>query len=204
MAVWGADADLAVRWLYLFRPGGIIVVGQLKGRAVSETAMTIELTAKVVASYVGNHQVAASDLPSLIRTIYGAFSGEPEAASAPAVSGPTRAQIRKSVTPDAIFSFEDGRGYKMLRRHLAKYGLTAAAYRAKWGLPSDYPMVAPAYSAQRSSIAKALGLGRKAAMPEVPAPAPKKAREPRVPKAASVDPPKVTAARPPRPKKSRA
>src|SRR5271170_1090247 len=112
----------------------------LIGPTVTETTPTIELTAEVVASYLSNHQVAAADVPALIRTIYGAFTDEPEAASAPAVSGPTKAQIRKSITADAIISFEDGRSYKMLRRHLTTYGLTPAAYRAKWGLPSDYPI----------------------------------------------------------------
>jgi predicted transcriptional regulator len=149
---------------------------------VSETATTIELTAEVVASYLSNHQLAASDLPALIRTVYGAFTGEPEVAGAAAVSGPTKAQIRKSITSDALISFEDGRRYKMLRRHLVKYDLTPAAYRAKWGLPADYPKVAPAYSAERSAAAKALGLGRKAAPPER---APKKVRKPRVQKAAT-------------------
>jgi predicted transcriptional regulator len=148
---------------------------------VSEAATTIELTVEVVASYVGSHQVAPSDLPALIRTIYGAFAGEPAVAIVAAVPDLTKAQIRKSVTPDAIFSFEDGRGYKALRRHLARHDLTPAAYRAKWRLPADYPMVAPAYSAQRSAMAKALGLGRKAAVP-TPAPA-KKPRRPRPPKA---------------------
>jgi predicted transcriptional regulator len=71
----------------------------------------------------------------------------------------------------------------MLRRHLARHDLTPDAYRAKWGLPSDYPMVAPAYSAERSAFAKALGLGRKAAPPEPPTPTPKRARKPRRPKA---------------------
>jgi predicted transcriptional regulator len=155
---------------------------KLGGCTVSETATTIELTADVVASYVGNHQLAAGDLPALIQTIYGGFKGEPEAASSPAVSGPTRSQIRKSVTPDAIISFEDGRGYKLLRRYLAKYNLTPAAYRAKWGLPIDCPMVAPAYHDRRSAQAKVLGLGRKAAPPE---PAPKKVRKPRAPKASA-------------------
>jgi len=152
---------------------------------VSEAATTIELTAEVVASYVGNHQVAAGDLPALIRTVYGAFAGEPDAASNTAVAALTKAQIRKSVTPEAIISFEDGRGYKTLRRHLARFDLTPVAYRAKWGLPADYPMVAPAYSERRSAMAKALGLGRKVVAPPTPAPAPKKARMPRPPKARS-------------------
>ena len=149
---------------------------------MSEAAKTIELTAEVVASYDGNHQVAAGDLPALIQTVYGAFAGEPEAASDTAVAALTKAQIRESVTPEAIVSFEDGRGYKTLRRHLARFGLTPAAYRAKWGLPADYPMVAPAYSERRSALAKAVGLGRKVG---APTPAGKKARKPRPPKARS-------------------
>jgi len=149
---------------------------------VSETTTTIELTAEVVASYLGNHQIAASDLPALIRAVYGAFTGGSEVASAAAAPELTKAQIRKSVTTEAIISFEDGRGYRVLRRHLAKYDLTPAAYRAKWGLPHDYPMVAPAYHEQRSAQAKARGPGRKVA-PPAPAPAPKKARKPRAPKA---------------------
>jgi predicted transcriptional regulator len=149
---------------------------------VSEAVTTIELTAEVVASYVGNHKVATSDLPALIRTVYRAFGGESAEASCAGVRELTKAQVRKSVTPDKIISFEDGRSYTILRRHLAKYNLTPAAYRAKWGLPADYPMVAPAYREQRSALAKALGLGRKAAAP-APAPAAKKARKPRPPKA---------------------
>jgi predicted transcriptional regulator len=179
------------------------VVGQLKkAGAVSESNSTIELTAEVVASYLGNHQIPAADVPALIRTVHGAFSDKPEAV--PAISEATKAQIRKSVTPGAIISFEDGRGYKMLRRHLAKYDLTPAAYRAKWGLPSDYPMVAPAYSSERSAHAVARGFGRKTAPPQPPAPAasPKKASKPRAAKATGADTPKPPAARPPRSKKS--
>jgi predicted transcriptional regulator len=146
---------------------------------MSETATTIELTADSVASYLSNHQVAASDLPALIRTVHAAFTDEPDATTA-AVPELTRAQIRKSVTPDAIISFEDGRGYKLLRRHLVKYDLTPAAYRAKWGLPSDYPMVASAYHDRRSAQAKALGLGRKAVPPE-PAPKVRRNRGPKAP-----------------------
>jgi len=145
---------------------------------VSEIVSRIELAAEVVVAYVGNHQVAPSDLPALIRSVFRAFTDESPAAMGGGAPELTRAQIRKSVTPNAIVSFEDGRGYTILRRHLAKYDLTPGAYRAKWGLPSDYPMVAPAYSAQRSAMAKSLGLGRRAA---VPAPAPKKARKPRTP-----------------------
>jgi predicted transcriptional regulator len=85
--------------------------------------------------------------------------------------------IKKSVTPDYIISLEDGRRYKSLKRHLTGRGLTPAEYRAKWGLPHDYPMVAANYAAQRSELAKAIGLGRKRAepAPEVDAPRRRKA-----------------------------
>jgi predicted transcriptional regulator len=166
---------------------------------VSEAASTIELTTEVVASYLSNHHVAVSDIPALIRSIYAAFTDPPEVADGPSISAATKAQIRKSVTPAAIINFEDGRGYKMLRRHLAKYDLTPAAYRAKWGLPADYPMVAPAYSAERSVLAKARGLGRRASPPPAAA---EKTRRARTAKAAAVEPAKPSAVRSPRPKTS--
>jgi predicted transcriptional regulator len=172
-----------------------------RGSRVPDVATTIELTADVVAAYVGNHQIGASELPGLIRAVYGAFADEPDATGARSAAELTKAQIRKSVTPDSIVSFEDGRRYKMLRRHLATHDLTPDTYRAKWGLPPDYPMVAPAYSAERSVLAKARGLGRRA--PPLPSSAaPAKARKPRTEKAPDVDPTKTPAVRPPRPKKS--
>ena len=93
--------------------------------------------------------------------------------------------IKKSVTPDAIICLEDGKAFKSLKRHLiTKYGVTPAEYRAKWGLPKDYPMVAPNYAASRSALARSMGLGRKAAPPvEVPAPKARRGR-PRKAKAA--------------------
>jgi predicted transcriptional regulator len=166
---------------------------------VSEPSSTIELTAEVVASYLSNHQIPVAEVPALIRAIYRAFSSEPDAAGAPGVSGPTKTQIRKSVAPDTIVSFEDGRGYKLLRRHLAKFGLTPAAYRTKWGLPSDYPMVAPAYAAERSVLAKARGLGRR---PAKPSPAPVPDGSDKAGRLMASDPPKARTARPPRSKKS--
>jgi predicted transcriptional regulator len=90
-------------------------------------------------------------------------SGEAEAEQKPAVP------IKKSVTPDYIISLEDGRQFKALKRHLTTRGMTPADYRAKWNLPADYPMVAPNYAAQRSALAKKLGLGRKPAPPAKPA-----------------------------------
>jgi len=123
----------------------------------------IALTAEVVSAYVGNNKVAVSELPALVRSVYEALSiaGAPAAAEVVtvAVAKPTSAQIRKSITPDALISFEDGKPYKTLKRHLTTQGMTIAEYKAKWGLPNDYPTTAPSYSEARSAMAKALGLG---------------------------------------------
>jgi predicted transcriptional regulator len=131
----------------------------------------IELTADVVTSYVEHNAVPASDLPGLIKSVHDALSGvgapEPEASEAVKL---TPAQIRKSITPDFLISFVDGKKYKSLKRHLGAHGLTFQDYRAKFGLPKDYPTVAPSYSAQRSEMAKQLGLGQKAAAKKAPAP----------------------------------
>ncbi len=133
------------------------------------------LTAELVASYVSNNSVHVNDLPSLIASVHAALSGlgeskapEPEKLNPPV-------SIRKSMGDDYLISMEDGRRYKSLKRHLSGRGLTPQQYREKWGLPSDYPMVAPAYARQRSELAKALGLGRK--REEAPAPAPKRGRK---------------------------
>ncbi len=131
----------------------------------------IELSADIVSAYVANNNVIASGLPALIASVYEALTklgGEPEAPTAaplvPAVS------IRKSVTPDAIICLEDGKPFKSLKRHLrTSYDMTPEQYRTKWGLPSDYPMVAPAYAEARSALAKSMGLGRKAAAQPVKA-----------------------------------
>jgi predicted transcriptional regulator len=122
-----------------------------------------QLTSEIVAAFVERNQLAISGLPDLIRSVHGALAGTTtEAPQAEPVARQTAAQIRKSITPDALISFEDGRPYRMLKRHLTTLGLTPQTYREKWGLPSTYPMVAPAYSAQRSEFAKASGLGSKA------------------------------------------
>lgn len=123
----------------------------------------IALTTHVVSAFVGNNRVAAADLPDLVKSVYGALSsvGDPLAPAGPApVEKATASQIRKSITPDAIISFEDGRPYRTLKRHLTTLGLTIAEYKVKWGLPNDYPTTAPSYSAARSAMAKALGLGQ--------------------------------------------
>jgi predicted transcriptional regulator len=148
--------------------------------ALTDEPNTIELTAQIVAAYVERNHLAVGDLQSLIASVHGALrdAGEEPAPAAPKL---TSAQIRRSIGREGLVSFEDGRSYRTLRRHLASRGLTPAAYLEKWGLPKDYPLVAPAYSEQRSAMARALGLGRKA-QPEPP-PAPVK--KPRAKKAAA-------------------
>ena len=120
-----------------------------------------ELVADIVSAYVSKNSIGAGELPALITNVFNALSStaappEPEPVQiTPAVS------VRRSITPDAIICLEDGRKFKSLKRHLqAKYGLTPAAYREKWGLPPDYPMVAPSYAASRSALAKSMGLGQ--------------------------------------------
>jgi predicted transcriptional regulator len=132
---------------------------------VAEDRTLIELTTEIVGAYVLANSIAASDLPGLIHGVHQALTGagQPQAAPEEADAKATPGQIRKSISPDTLISFEDGKPYKSLKRHLSTRGLTPEDYRAKWGLPKDYPMVAPNYSAQRSALAKTLGLGRKAA-----------------------------------------
>lgn len=130
----------------------------------SDAPMTsIDRAAAIVAAYVSNNSVPTGDLPSLLASVHGALQNLGHGPAMPAEASAekaTPAQIRKSVTHDALISFEDGKGYKTLKRHLSGRGLTPETYRAKYGLPMDYPMVAPSYSEQRSSLAKSLGLGR--------------------------------------------
>lgn len=134
------------------------------------------LTTEIVQAYVTQNNVAAGSLAELISVVHDALRKlghpgqvEPEK---PTPSVP----LKKTVTPDYLISLEDGRRYKSLKRHLSGRGMTPADYRAKWGLPHDYPMVAPNYAKQRSELAKALGLGRKRAEPE-PQPARKGRRK---------------------------
>lgn len=125
----------------------------------------VGMSADIVSAYVANNSVTPADLADLISSVYASLSRlgrAPEATAAeplvPAVA------IKKSVTPDYLICLEDGLKFKSLKRHLgSKYGMSPAEYRVKWGLPVDYPMVAPAYAEARSQIAKTRGLGRKAA-----------------------------------------
>ncbi|KAA0598747.1 putative transcriptional regulator [Azospirillum lipoferum] len=126
------------------------------------------LTAKVVAAYVGNNSVPVQDLPTLINSVQVAFRnlGDDKPVPAKAELVPAVA-IKKSVTPEYIVCLEDGKKLKMLKRHLKTvYDMTPDEYRAKWGLPPEYPMVAPNYAKARSEMATKLGLGRKRAAAE--------------------------------------
>ncbi|GJE43832.1 MucR family transcriptional regulator [Methylobacterium soli] len=123
----------------------------------------LELAADIVSAYVSNNPVRVTDLPSLIRDVHAALNNlavDPSSAAEPEAEKATPSQIRKSITPDALISFLDGKPYKTLKRHLTGHGLDPYSYRERYGLPRDYPMVAANYAAQRSELAKSIGLGR--------------------------------------------
>jgi len=123
---------------------------------------TTELTAQVVSAYVTNNTLPLAELPNLIASVHASLTrlNAPQAEPAPEKLKPLM-PIKKTITPDHLISLEDGKHYKSLKRHLGGRGLTPEQYREKWGLPRDYPMVAPNYSAQRSEMARTIGLGRK-------------------------------------------
>ncbi len=122
----------------------------------------LKLAAEIVAAYVSNNSVAANDLPAMIKSVHTALGGLSSGASTEmATSQKPAVTIKKSITPEYIVCLEDGKKLKMLKRYLrSRYNLSPEEYRAKWGLPTDYPMVAPNYAAQRSEFAKKIGLGR--------------------------------------------
>jgi predicted transcriptional regulator len=124
--------------------------------------MLITLTSDIVAAHVTNNTVAVSDLPVLIQNVYSALAGLSATPAAPEVKLEPAVSIRSSIKPDYIVCLEDGKKLKMLKRHLmTHYQMTPDDYRAKWGLPLDYPMVAPNYAEQRRTLAKKIGLGTK-------------------------------------------
>lgn len=127
--------------------------------------IALEMTVGVVAAFVANNSVPASSVPDLIRSVHGAIAGlgGPVAEQPPVEKQKPAVSIKKSVTPDYLISMEDGRKLKSMKRYLAGLGMTPVEYRAKWGLPHDYPMVAPNYAAHRSALAKNLGLGKRVA-----------------------------------------
>lgn len=122
----------------------------------------VSVTAEVVSSYVANNSMPAHDVPVLIEQVHTALAALGRPKEAAVVQPPKPAvPVRRSVTPDYIVCLEDGKRFKSLRRHLrTRYGLTPEQYREKWGLPDDYPMVAPNYARARSDLAKEMGLGQ--------------------------------------------
>lgn len=140
------------------------------------------LTADVVAAFVGNNSVPAAELPELIAKVHGALLrlSTPEPVVVEEVLKPA-IPVKKSVTPEYIICLEDGLKFKSLKRHLrTKYNMTPEEYRAKWGLPNDYPMVAPSYAEARSNLAKKMGLGQQRKKPVAPAPAKTRGRAKKV------------------------
>jgi len=124
----------------------------------------LKFASEIVAAYVSNNPIPVSEIPAVIKSVHATLGGlaggmttETPTALKPAVA------VKKSVTPEYIVCLEDGKKLKMLKRYLrSRYDLTPEEYRAKWGLPADYPMVAPNYAAQRSEFAKKIGLGKSA------------------------------------------
>jgi predicted transcriptional regulator len=124
----------------------------------------LKLATEIVAAYVSNNPIPVSEVPAMIKSVHstlgglgGGLSGEIQLSQKPAIP------VKRSVNPDFIVCLEDGKKLKMLKRYLrSNYGMTPEEYRSKWGLPADYPMVAPNYAAQRSEFAKKIGLGRTA------------------------------------------
>lgn len=129
-----------------------------------------ELTGEIVSAYVTKNSVPVAELPKLIESVHGALVNLHLGTSAPTpdtdVDKPSSTEIRRSVRADGIVSFIDGKSYKTLKRHLTSHGLDPRAYRDRYGLPADYPMVAQSYAEQRSALAKAIGLGQPGAMAE--------------------------------------
>ncbi len=130
----------------------------------AKTDDLLKLASDIVAAYVSNNPVPVSDLPVMIKSVYATLGGL--SGASPSDSGTTQkpaVNIKKSITPEYIICLEDGKRLKMLKRYLrSRYKLSPDEYRTKWGLPADYPMVAPNYAEQRSQFAKKIGLGRNA------------------------------------------
>jgi predicted transcriptional regulator len=129
---------------------------------MDEKSEVIEMTADIVSAYVGNNTVAAADLPSLIQSVHRALAGVSTGAeTVEAAPKEPAVPIRRSITPDHVVGLAVGRKFKWLKRHLrSKYNMSPEDDRAKWGLPKDYPMVAPHSAKARSDLAKQMGLGQ--------------------------------------------
>ena len=144
------------------------MIGQEQGRMTEEAEgrgrTLTDHTAELVAAYVSNNHVARVDLPILIATVQRALSALSRTTTPSSTENelrtPTHAQICRSITPDAIISFIDGKPYKALKRHLRGHGFDPMSYRQKYGLPHDYPMVAPTYSERRSALSRGYQFGK--------------------------------------------
>lgn len=134
----------------------------MEDSAIDMKETLITLTSDIVAAHVSNNNVEVSDVPTLISTVYQALAGLGGEAVVEVERPEPAVSIRASVKPDYIVCLEDGKKLKMLKRHLmTHYGMTPDEYRQRWGLPGDYPMVAPNYAERRRELAKKIGLGRK-------------------------------------------
>ncbi|HEX3753594.1 MAG TPA: MucR family transcriptional regulator [Rhizomicrobium sp.] len=130
----------------------------------------LKLVTEIVAAYVSNNPMPPADLPAMIRSVHATLGSFTEGGGNGVATKPPAVPVKKSIMPDYIVCLEDGKKLKMLKRYLrSRYSLSPDAYRSKWNLPADYPMVAPNYAQRRSEFAKKIGLGR--------APAPKKRRK---------------------------
>jgi predicted transcriptional regulator len=125
---------------------------------VNANSRLVELTAGIVAAYAGNATIPITELPALIQQVHEALSAVTSGGEPPLVPA---VAVKNSITPDYLICLEDGQKFRSMKRHLRNaYDLSPAEYRAKWGLPNDYPMVAPSYAVARSNLAKQMGLGR--------------------------------------------
>jgi predicted transcriptional regulator len=152
---------------------------EVKGKNMSASELELaSLTADIVAAYVANNVISGDKLPEFIGSVYTALkSASVQGVEPPKVELTPAVPVKKSVTHDYITCLEDGKKFKSLKRHLkTHYDLSPEEYREKWGLPRDYPMVAPAYAAARSSLAKSMGLGRRNGSGGTDKPAPKTAK----------------------------
>ena len=142
-------------------------------RTELDAAETLHLATEIVAAFVSNNAVAADKLPALLQDVHDAVRALAKGGTASAGSQEPAINVKKSITPDYIICLEDGKKLKMLKRYLrTHYNLSPEDYRRKWGLPADYPLVAPNYAAARSALAKSMGLGRKPKPVEEPPAAP--------------------------------
>lgn len=147
----------------------------MESAETTTTETLITLTSDIVAAHVRNNNVPVTDLPALITNVYSALAGLGEAPVVEEAKREPAVSVRSSVRPDYIVCLEDGKKLIMLKRYLrTNYRMTPEEYRARWGLPADYPMVAPAYAEKRRDLAKKIGLGRK---PGTPAPKPRRSKK---------------------------